>query len=67
MKTIQEHSDVSDDVVEEVDMTLDQDSVAADFADDSIQDIWNHPPQEEEDESDMPAFLRRRKKNNREE
>ena len=62
-----EHSDVSDDVVEEVDMTLDQDSVAADFADDSIQDIWNHPPQEEEDESDMPAFLRRRKKNNREE
>ena len=62
-----EHSDVSDGVVEEVDMTLDQDSVAADFADDSIQDIWNHPPQEEEDESDMPAFLRRRKKNNREE
>ncbi len=56
-----------DEAVEEVDVTLDQEAVAADFASDNEQDIWNHPPQEEEDESDMPAFLRRRKKNRVEE
>lgn len=56
-------AEIDEEVVNNVDMTLDQESVAAEFADDTTQDIWNHPPQEEEDESDMPAFLRRRKKN----
>lgn len=50
-----------DDDVPEVDMDLNRDEVAAEFAAEETADIWNQPP-EEDDESDMPAFLRRRKK-----
>jgi cell division protein FtsZ len=53
---------VTDDAIQAVNMDLDQTDAAADFADDSTQDIWNTPV-EEDDESDTPAFLRRRKKN----
>lgn len=57
--TMQE--DDEDDDVPEVDMDLNRDEVAAEFAAEETADIWNQPP-EEDDESDMPAFLRRRKK-----
>ena len=53
--------DDEDDDVPEVDMDLNRDEVAAEFAAEETADIWNQPP-EEDDESDMPAFLRRRKK-----
>lgn len=53
--------DEDDDDVPEVDMDLNRDEVAAEFAAEETADIWNQPP-EEDDESDMPAFLRRRKK-----
>lgn len=53
--------DNEDDDVPEVDMDLNRDEVAAEFAAEETADIWNQPP-EEDDESDMPAFLRRRKK-----
>ncbi len=58
--TTQEDDDEDDDVPE-VDMDLNRDEVAAEFAAEETADIWNQPP-EEDDESDMPAFLRRRKK-----
>jgi cell division protein FtsZ len=51
--------DVDQSTVESVDLELDQESPAADFADDSTTNIWDQP---EEDEDDTPAFLRRRKK-----
>ncbi len=53
--------DEDDDDVPEVDMDLNRDEVAAEFAAEETADIWHQPP-EEDDESDMPAFLRRRKK-----
>ena len=53
--------DDEDDDVPEVDMDLNRDEVAAEFAAEETADIWNQPP-EQDDESDMPAFLRRRKK-----
>lgn len=53
--------DDEDDDVPEVDMDLNRDEVAAEFAAEETADIWNQPP-DEDDESDMPAFLRRRKK-----
>ena len=53
--------DDEDDDVPEVDMDLNRNEVAAEFAAEETADIWNQPP-EEDDESDMPAFLRRRKK-----
>ena len=53
--------DDEDDDVPEVDMDLNRDEVAAEFAAEETADIWHQPP-EEDDESDMPAFLRRRKK-----
>lgn len=53
--------DDEDDDVPEVDMELNRDEVAAEFAAEETADIWNQPP-DEDDESDMPAFLRRRKK-----
>ena len=53
--------DDEDDGMPEVDMDLNRDEVAAEFAAEETADIWNQPP-EEDDESDMPAFLRRRKK-----
>lgn len=55
-----QEDDEGDDVPE-VDMDLNRDEVAAEFAAEETADIWNQPP-EEDDESDMPAFLRRRKK-----
>ena len=58
--TAQEDDDEDDDVPE-VDMDLNRDEVAAEFAAEETADIWHQPP-EEDDESDMPAFLRRRKK-----
>ena len=53
--------DDEDEDVPEVDMDLNRDEVAAEFAAEETADIWNQPP-DEDDESDMPAFLRRRKK-----
>jgi cell division protein FtsZ len=53
---------VADEAVEAINMDLDQSEVAASFAEETPNDIWNNPP-EEDDESDTPAFLRRRKKN----
>jgi cell division protein FtsZ len=55
-------ADIADTDVEAVNMDLDQDTVAAEFAADDTANIWDQPPIEEDDESDMPAFLRRRKK-----
>lgn len=57
------HEDVvSDEAVEAIDLeNIDHTASAANFAEDSSNDIWNTPPETEE-ESDMPAFLRRRKK-----
>ena len=53
--------------VESVNMDLDQDVAAAEFAAEDTSDIWSQPqPPEEDDESDMPAFLRRRKKKSEE-
>lgn len=57
--TTQEDDENED--VPEVDMDLNRDEVAAEFAAEETADIWNQPP-DEDDESDMPAFLRRRKK-----
>lgn len=54
---------VAEEAVDAINMDLDQSEVAADFARESDNDIWNNPPQEDDDESDTPAFLRRRKKN----
>jgi cell division protein FtsZ len=51
-------------MVESVNLELDKEDPAANFADDTpTTDIWNQP---EEDEDDTPAFLRRRKKKNNE-
>lgn len=56
----------NDVAVENINMDIDQTSVAEEFASDATHDIWNQPmpAPEEDDESDVPAFLRRRKKNN---
>lgn len=62
------HADEPDaSVIEDVDMDLDHDTGASDFASDETHDIWNQPSPDEDDESDMPAFLRRRKKKQAEE
>jgi cell division protein FtsZ len=61
-------SAIDDAEVESVNMDLDQNDAASEFASEESHDIWNQPqPVEDDDESDMPAFLRRRKKQKSEE
>lgn len=57
-------AELDEKMVESVNLELDKEDPAANFADDTpTTDIWNQP---EEDEDDTPAFLRRRKKKNNE-
>lgn len=58
-----QHSEVSDEAVESVNLDLDKTDPQASFAEEPTQNIWDAPQVDEEDESDTPAFLRRRKKN----
>jgi cell division protein FtsZ len=55
---------VSDDLVNDVDMSLDHTEAAAIFNEENSENMWTQPV-EQEDESDTPAFLRRRKKRNK--
>ncbi len=57
-----EQVEVSEAAVSAINMDLDKTDVAASFAEEPSNNIWDTPV-EEEDESDTPAFLRRRKKN----
>lgn len=56
-----ENDDVTEETVNNIDMSLDQSDSAAIFAEENHENMWNHSV-EKEDESDTPAFLRRRKK-----
>ncbi len=59
---------IDDAAVESVNMDLDQNNAAAEFASDDSRDIWGQSTTvEDDDEADMPAFLRRRKKQKTEE
>ncbi len=57
-----EHVEVSEEAVNAINMDLDKGDVAASFAEEPTNNIWDTPA-DDEDESDTPAFLRRRKKN----
>lgn len=48
--------------VQAIDLNLEQQDTAANFAAEPANNIWNSAPADD-DESDMPSFLRRRKKN----
>lgn len=58
--SVKETPELDQTMVESVNLELDREDTATNFADDTHTDIWNQP---EEDEDDTPAFLRRRKKN----
>lgn len=60
-KDLMRAAELEDETIESVDMNLDQQDAAEEFADDTPTDIWKEP-EPEADEDDTPAFLRRRKK-----
>ncbi|OYX42566.1 cell division protein FtsZ [Candidatus Saccharibacteria bacterium 32-49-12] len=64
-KSAEESSDVSDDVVNRVDLSLDHSEASAIFNEEPADNIWTQPNHDDDDESDTPAFLRRRKKNSK--
>ena len=60
-------TEVDEEMVRDIDMELDEDSPATDFASEETTNIWEDSQTEQEkEEDDMPAFLRRRKKNKEE-
>lgn len=66
-ETIAQPRDImSEAVVNDVDMSLDQTDSAAIFNEEPQENMWTQPV-EQQDESDTPAFLRRRKKNKKSE
>ena len=58
-----QQTEVSEDVVRDIDMELNDDSSAKEFASEETTNIWSEPSSSDSsEEDDIPAFLRRRKK-----
>lgn len=56
-------TEVSEEVVRDIDMELSEGNAAKEFASEETTNIWNEPTEpENSEEDDVPAFLRRRKK-----
>ena len=62
--TTTQEPDVDEEMVKNIDMELDREDVAENFASENEENIWTEPVEDkaQEEENDMPAFLRRRKK-----